>query len=136
MKKKKYFFWKFFCVFLCCVVSCPLQDTCVESCHIDMTQHIWTVYKQLNIFLKPKNCVIQGLAVLPYLINYLLLDTWQPYLIPLWHHFCISFHLCAKCNSIYREEIVSKKFIFWFHYDGGEIDWSWSPQRLNVFSIL
>ena len=26
-----------------CVVSCRLKDTCVESCHIDMTQHIWTV---------------------------------------------------------------------------------------------
>ena len=71
-------------------------------------------FKQLNIFLKPKNCVIQGLAVLPYLINYLLLDTWQPYLIPLWHHFCISFHLCAKCST---EKIDPKKFIFWFHYE-------------------
>ena len=26
-----------------CVASCCLLDTCVKSCHIVMTQHIWTV---------------------------------------------------------------------------------------------
>ena len=39
-EEKKLFKKKFFFVFLCCVVSCPLQDTCVESCHIDMTQYL------------------------------------------------------------------------------------------------
>ena len=58
-------------------------------------EYIHKTNKQgLSFFFKSKICVIQG----SYLINYLLLDTWQLYLIPLWHHFCISFHLCAKCN--------------------------------------
>ena len=34
---------------------CPLQDTCVVLCHIDTTQHIWTVYLQVPIINKQKH---------------------------------------------------------------------------------
>ena len=54
------------------------------------------IHKTNNLFASNEKFV--SFKVLSYLINYWLLDTWQLYLIPLWHHFCISFHLCAKCN--------------------------------------